>query len=634
MINLSVCFWRVLREKNQVNKAVINIGKACIVWVLFFCVTGVQAQIIDDSTKLVYGPHSTTFTFEQKIRENDTSFQRVDTTLYNLENFEVIKSEQVYYQDLGLNGTAMKPMYFNTSRNIGRTSGFSAYDPYMTTPEEFKYYDTKSPFMDLNVAFGGNGRSKVDFNFSRNVKPNWNVGFDIYRLNSNRQIGELALTGNNTQVKSSTLDIYTYYVSDKQDYTLLFHALRFEHEAVENGGAAVDLGAEELEFFQYADTPVRLQSAQSKDTRVNLHLYHEYSLKPFFEIYHVLDKSSNRHEFNDFSLDNDKDYFENIYIRTDSTLDATVFNEVKNEVGIKGKLSNTLFYSAYLKRRDINHRYVYSKPYGHVGENYLGGDVKVFVGSNEVGGNLELLDGGQYYLRGYLHNKYVKAVYTSAIYNPSFLSEQYLGNHYEWSNDFDPIIVNSIEGSAKYDFSFLSIEPKVSITSVNEYVYFGTDKQPAQSSATAIINKYGVRADFTLGKYFRLHNDINYNILAGDGADVFRIPDLMINSRWYYESVWFNNYMPVQFGFNARWQSAYYGHAYDPITQQYYLQNDFEMKSYAAVDLFINFQAQKLRIFAKMTHINQAADNGYFASPYYPGQKKVFDIGCRWLFFD
>ena len=592
-----------------------------------------MAQIIDDSTKLVYGPHSTKFTLEEKIRENDTSYAHVDSLLFDLENFEVIKSKDIYYQDLGVNGTAMIPIYYDVPTTIGRVSGFYAYDPYTTSASEFKYYDTKSPYMDLKVAFGGAGRSMVDFSFSRNVSPNWNVGFDIKKLSSNRQIGEVALTGNNNNAQSTTLDIYTYYKSDNKKYTLLFHALRFEHEVRETGG--ISPTTPEEEYFEYANTPVSLSNSTSKDTRVNFHAYQEYSLKPFFEIYHVFDKKSIKNEFNVPSLSLDAAFYDNILIRNDSTIDAATFNEFTNEFGMKGKLSNKLFYGAYLKRRDIKFKYVYSEPFGHTGENYLGGDVKFFINeTNSVGGNVEILDGGQYYLKGFLNNKYVRATYTSAIYNPTFLSEAYQGNHHEWQNNFDAIIVNSIAGSARYDFKFLTVEPKVSVTSIDEYVYFNTDKMPAQSNATALINRYSVRADLSLGKHFRLNNDINYTIIGGAGADVFRIPDLLVNSKWYYEGVWFNDYMPIQFGFNTRFQSAYYGHAYDPSTQQYYLQNDFRMKSYVAVDFFLNFQAKNLRVFAKMTHTNQFGTNGYFASPLYPGQKRVFDIGCRWLFFD
>ena len=129
------------------------------------CSLAASAQIIDDSTRLVYGAHTSLFTLESKIRENDSTLQALDSTLINMENFELIKKTSAYYQDLGVNGTAMFPMFYTIPKTIGRRSGFYAYDPYMILSENFRYYNTKSPMLLLNVGFGGNGRSIVDFNF-------------------------------------------------------------------------------------------------------------------------------------------------------------------------------------------------------------------------------------------------------------------------------------------------------------------------------------------------------------------------------------------------------------------------------------------------------------------------------------
>jgi hypothetical protein len=36
-----------------------------------------------------------------------------------------------------------------------------------------------------------------------------------------------------------------------------------------------------------------------------------------------------------------------------------------------------------------------------------------------------------------------------------------------------------------------------------------------------------------------------------------------------------------------------------------------------------------------MTHINQPGNaDGYFITPYYPGQHRVLDFGVTWYFFD
>ena len=135
-------------------------------------------------------------------------------------------------------------------------------------------------------------------------------------------------------------------------------------------------------------------------------------------------------------------------IRTDSTLDESLMHEWRNELGIKGRIGSRLFYSGYLKRRDLDFRYAGLSPFDHESENYVGGDLKLHITeTNEAGGNVEIQDGGQYLFNGYFKNNFLRASYSSSLYEPSYLVDRYFGNHYEWSNNFNSTFVNSIKGS-------------------------------------------------------------------------------------------------------------------------------------------------------------------------------------------
>ena len=149
-----------------------------VLYILAFLLTTlkVSAQIVDDSTVLVYGPTTSKYIFEKDLKHSDTLYHFIDTTIYDAENFEFKKKWARNYYDLGNNGTALNPVFYEIPKQIGRTTGFSAYDPYEKTADQVKYYDTKSPFMDLYVGFGGVGRNIVDFSFSRNVNPRFNFG--------------------------------------------------------------------------------------------------------------------------------------------------------------------------------------------------------------------------------------------------------------------------------------------------------------------------------------------------------------------------------------------------------------------------------------------------------------------------
>lgn len=591
-------------------------------------------QIVDDTTRLVYGPTTSKYTFEEIVRNRDTTFHTIDTTLYGLERFEFIKSASIDYQDLGANGTALNPIQYVIPEVIGNRSGYDAYSPYFKSPDQFKYYDTKSPFMDLYVAFGAIGRSLVDFSFSRNIKPNWNIGFDIQRISTEKQIGAQSITGDQN-VSSSTLDFYTFYKSPNNKYTLLFHGIRFDHKVKETGGVNLDDSQVTNDLYFYRDSDIRLNDAVSADKRVNMHLFHNYSIKPFFEVYHVFDKNHTNNTYDDDDPDARTEFYEQYLIATDSTNDGAKFDEIKNEIGIKGKFSDRLFYNGYLKRRDIDFKYVFLDNFDHIGENYIGGGIQLHINkSNVVGGKAEFLQGGQYYIKGFYKNKFLDASYTSSIYLPSLLSERFFGNHYEWSNNFESIFANTLKGSITYDLPFVSLKPSVTITNLNKHVYFDVDKMPKQTSGSILLNSYELQANFKFIDHIFIDNKVTYTGITGSSSELIRIPKWYGNSRWYYKGIWFGNFMPIEIGVDFRWRSSYFGNDYDPITQQYYLQDHTTLFKYLAADVFLAFQADKLRIFLKMTHVDQGSENGYLATPLYPGQPRALDIGVQWLFFD
>ena len=86
---------------------------------------------------------------------------------------------------------------------------------------------------------------------------------------------------------------------------------------------------------------------------------------------------------------------------------------------------------------------------------------------------------------------------------------------------------------------------------------------------------------------------------------------------------------------------------YLPITQSAdggeSVSSDFEipipLNSYPAfvvADAFFTMKVRTAQIYFKVPYINQdLGTDGYFATPYYPGQERVIGaIGIKWLFFD
>ncbi len=594
---------------------------------------GGRAQLLDDSTKLVYGPTTSRYIYEDDLRHGDTAYHSIDTAIHNLERFEFKDTAGKAYQDLGNNGTALHPVYYSPPKNIGRQAGFEAYTPYVKQAADFKYYDTKSPFIELNVGLGGKGRDLARFAFSRNVNAQWNLGFNIQKTSSNKLVGSSSIR--ETQISGTSIDAYTFHRSKNSKYHLMFHAFRFGHKATETGGIKIPENPKRRDYFQYQNAEIHLRNAVSYDTRTRFHLYQEYALAGPFKLYGTAERNKVENRYEDFPLSATEGYYRQFLMRTDSTFDASWFDEWKIEAGAKGHAGKRLFYSAYAKRRDIGFRYRNLNAFPRRAENYLGGEIKLHVaGANVLDGKAEVTDGGQYSFTGSYANSFFEAAYTATKRLPSFLSERFLGNHYQWANSFADIVSHTLAGAVSYASPFIRLKPKAEISAIERYVYFNKDKMPAQNTAAVLVGNYSLQADLSPGPHFRLENKAVFNKVSGGGAGAIRSPDWNFFGKWYYQNILFNQYMEMQLGVNLRWRSAYFANAYDPITQQFHVQNDFEAPSYWTGDLFFVMKTKKISVWAKLKYLNQKKEHGYFETPLYPAARRMFDLGLRWHFYD
>ncbi len=612
---------------------------------VFTALSGV-AQITDDSTKQVYGSKTTLIVYEDQLKNNRTREIHPDTTLYELEKFTFNDVADRKYQDLGNNGTAVFPLFYPIPDQIGRTSGFSAYNPMLKSSDQFKYYDSKSPHINLMVAFGGDGRSVVDMGFTRNVNENWNVGFDIFKITSDKQIGKSGQQDRNAL--GNIVDLYTYYKHSEKPYSAMFHVMKSGFKIEETGGIFIeDLNtATRADLFEYQDSDIQLKDAKATDDQLNVHLFHEYAWTTPLQFYHQLDWKTQTVGYQDFtssSTGNDftyDGYYNQFLIDQDSTYELFEWREFVNEVGVKGDLAN-LFYRIYLKRRDIDYDQLFIDPTSKFSETFLGGFTRFdWREKFDVVANAELSQSGEYRLQGKLNSELLFGSYTSLRYKPSFLVERYFTNHHEWDQSFNSAFTNEIKGGIKLDFGWFYMRPQVRLVSMNQFFYYDESKTARQSADLAVISSLGGDFNFristnrSLKEAFHIENEMHVTTVSGAGSDNIEIPEFFYNGRIFWRGAIFKKTMGVEIGVNVHAKSAYYAMGYAPELQQYHLQNEFQIDAFYTMDAFFNMRINNVRAFVKMTNLNQQNNNGYFVTPYYPGQAQVMDFGVRWLFFD
>jgi hypothetical protein len=610
------------------------------------------SRIIDDTTKQVYGPKTSRYYFEKDVFLNRQTYHFIDTTPRNFHRYTYIQQRENMYQDLGNIGTAMNPIYYQVPDVIGVSAGFHQYDPVWDT-EEVKYYNTRSPYTNMRVTLGGKGRSITRAEYSRNITPLWNVGFNYRGLFIDKQIQRAGKGDRN--VLSNYYDIYTAYQSKDSTYRLFFNFRRNSMQADEYGGVLRN-----TTDFQYADyfftnAQPSLTEALSRELRMNLHLFHQYEIGKALQVYHVFDRYRQSNAFRDTPASEPADYFDHTEFDSTHVDDGVKFKYTRNEVGIKGNLLK-LFYNGYYALRNYNMTYDYiSAAEDTLGlktkgtESYLGGRMSLRLDSiGEVSGWVEVMQTGNYRIEGSIKSRWFEATVKQAQYAPSFIQQAYRGSHDVWypsftyPTGFSDVNVTQVNGYIHYNSSTLSVSPGLTFTRLGNYIFFkegdfGLDQTvlPVQTSAGQVFIAPEVNLSLVLARHIHMKGKAIYTRVLQNAEDAIQVPDLFLNGQLSYENIFFNGNFDIHMGVDVHWKSSYHAMGYDVPTQQFYVQQTFTSLQFPLIDIFLNARIKRGRIFLKYNNLMQAiTKEGYLPTPHYPGQRNVIDFGFDWSFYD
>lgn len=600
----------------------------------------VNAQILDDSTKLVYGPATTHYLKEENILYNNLTFTDLDTSVVNSHRWSRVEKEEYKMQDLGVSGTAIRSIYPQLPVIIGARPGFSVYSPYYRPVSSFKYFDTKSPYSKIDVAIGGRNRTVVDVGFNRSDSSNFNIGIDYFNTNSDKQVSSKGK--NDRLVRDEGYDAYLVYFTKNRRYLVMGNFSRLKTQAVDQGG--IDTLSTDVGFFD-RDASVFLANASSEYLKRTFHLYHQFRVNDGLQAYQVFDRSYERSSFDDSDPESEN-YFDRFYINEDVTADTSVFETITLENGVKGTLG-PLFYSGYYKYRIYTFHYGWGdadtldfanqKPSQDGIEHYIGGRVRyTFNPEYKLTGGIDFNLNGNQRLWGEIDFKGLKGKFVTQQYEPTYMEQAYLGNHDYWVNDFKTIKALQIDGSYTLPFqSYSFLKPEVTFTTYTDYVYYDKQAQPQQIPGSSSILTLGASFRVEPFKHFFLEGEGLYTTIGGDSTHVFPIPELMANLNVYYHNVLFNGNLDMQIGFDNHWKSDYFAPDYRVSTNQYFIQDYFEAPSYIISDFYLNIKLGHAYVFFKFNNLVDAfTKETYFAAPNYVGKRALVDYGFVWMFFD
>jgi hypothetical protein len=610
---------------------------------------GRGSQVVDDSTRNVYGPKTTKWITENKIFQNKADYQPLDTLLTNYHRWTYVQSFNNFHQDLGNVGTSLNLIFPSAPSTVGASSGFQTYAPFFET-EEPRIYDTKSPYTRIFLVWGGDGRAMSRIEFSRNINPRWNFGFNYRPILVDKQIQRQGK--GDRQTISQYYDVYSSYRSENKRYFISGTYRRIRHKVNENGGVLLADNTTNIGYYDPNAVPYLLD-ARTEDFRNAFHLYHQYQLASPLQVYHKLDLSRQYNIFTDTRSQepNYDDYFKyttpDADVNTEEVGDSVRFKTIVNEIGLKGNAA-FLFYSFYYKMRSYStfNEYVDETllSFKNDGiENYLGGQIDFrFDSLAELSGSAEYLLRGNYKLNARLSTPWLDATGISSLTKPAFLPLAYRGSHNAWVNDFSDIFFNQLSGFIKSRLGSFIFSPGLTYTSTTNTIYYKENKVAneqeviaAQSSGTQQLLVPEVRMSVRFLRHLYFRPQVLYSQVIQNTDQVVRVPEWFINAQLAYENTLFKGNIEVQIGIDAHWRSEYTALGYSPAIQQFYVQDNFVNPAYPLVDVFFNGKLKRGRFFFKYTNILQLiTQTGYLPTPGYPGQRNILDFGFDLILFD
>jgi hypothetical protein len=119
------------------------------------------------------------------------------------------------------------------------------------------------------------------------------------------------------------------------------------------------------------------------------------------------------------------------------------------------------------------------------------------------------------------------------------------------------------------------------------------------------------------------------------GEDFFRVPELLARSTLYYANHLFKKKpLYLQTGITAKYFTSFKIGAFNPLLNEFYLQEDHEIGNFPMVDFFFNAQIRRTRLYLKIENItSKYTGRTYYAAPDYPYRDFTVRFGIVWNWF-
>lgn len=606
-----------------------------------------SADVKNDSARVYY--------FYANSCDTSLSFNKyhIDTLLENCHVYDPAYEYSEFIQKQGNTGLANKNMKFGINDNIDFDYGYHAFDSYLFTPQNSKFYYSIAPYTQLKFFTGSRHDQFFEVIHSHTIKNRLTVAAD-YRI-----INSLGRDFFREKADNVNAMFSAYYMTKNKRYGFFATYLYNRIKCYDNGGIVSDSLYENnrtgnnITQFEY-----NLISAG------NIMKNNTFFLKQYFDLNFRKTDTSGIHTrgsafgrlsvitsidkprfiYYDEDVQSDSSYYFNIY--TDST-------EIKDSVRFL-KWSNSILWTSnefnsfnkpnkFRMFAGLSHHYIEVHP---LSSPFYNNQLIAQVGlSLNLNNNINLYSSGEYVVMFYKtgdykvnaglkcslnKNKGVIRLSGGYVYkHPDWTSEYFYSGLFRWSRNYFSEKITS----ACLDYKYKLFAAGAEWNGLIDYVYYDTCASSVQNVAGNInvLSAY-IKKDFVLGK-FRIDN--YFVAQYTDNDNVIALPLFMTKQSFSFKFDLFKKALTAQPGIDLWYNTSYYADAWMPVTQQFYQQRERRIGNYPYIDAFINFKVKRAYIFVMFSHVNSGfMGYNYYLVPHYPFADRSFRFGVNWKFHD
>ncbi|MEN9447285.1 MAG: hypothetical protein RJA25_575 [Bacteroidota bacterium] len=580
--------------------------------------------------------------------------RRPDSIIATVHRFATIERQFVPYYDLGNNGTAYYSLMFTHHNPIGFKHGFNSFDLYFIQPNKVKYYNTKTPYTNLDFVFGGKEEVMGGAEFAINIKPNASIAFDYHRNNfKGRSQNQLSI--------HNLFSIQSAFQSKNKRYELNAAFIYNGIKNQENGGwAQTDAFTNPFYKNNKRFINVHLSNALNKWSERNFNFSEQINLgkktevqindstkrkivvQPKFAIVHNFEFSDWKFRYKDFVKDSA--FYPRLLYNTDSTDDYTKTWKLSNGIYFKNLQNDTLpkkfLFTAGMQYSLIRYRQRFTdqllhdiqlkaKIYNQADSAFFGYSVDAtvdiapkYIGDFEVNflGKLNFKKDISIGINGNI-----------SLASPSQKEEFYYGNHYTYTNSFKKIFQVKTEANFiwRKQLLFASIQDYL----IHHYIYNDTASIPQQYNKPLNVLVVKLQKDFNTK---HIYSGTELYVQWVSNNNIVRLPVFAMKQTLYYKGGWISGKLNAYLGFDIMYNTNFKGNAYNPSLAVFYQQNNQPLKFYPVMDLFFSLRVRFTNIFLRVEHVNQGMfkQKGIYTAPNYGYLDRTFRVGVKWQFYD